>query len=398
MEPQDRLQDRLDALLSSQPSARRRWSLPESQREELEPLLDLADDLALVRNVLPTPAFADDLEARLLARTRSHAAGAVDFLDEEDATIDVDNAPTVPALAIPDRRSQRAVRPTGRTPRVSWKVWTSLAAAILLALTVTTFTVAANAGPGSAFYAVRRWQEDARTNLANSDAERTNLHIQYATDALDALDAAVAQYASANVYNEALGRFTDEVSQAAAALAQVPPGSDYDSLSASLDDLRARGRTDLRAALPSLGWPGRITTTSALGGLGEPVLTVTKVAGVRTSTQSGQIWTITITGSGFQTGAVLLVRQRPAGHVISVTATKMVAQLAVWEDDYLPQDIGVGNQDNTAAITGQVTSEHDDFPTATGTPGGDHGSGGCGTEHEDHSATCAPTPSPSPSH
>ena len=70
MEPQDRLQDRLDALLSSRPSARRRWSLPESQRDELEPLLDLADDLALVRNVLPTPAFADDLEARLLARAR----------------------------------------------------------------------------------------------------------------------------------------------------------------------------------------------------------------------------------------------------------------------------------------------------------------------------------------
>ena len=151
---------------------------------------------------------------------------------------------------------------------LSWKVWTSLAAAILLALTVTTFTVAANASPGSAFYGVRRWQEDARTNLTNSDAERAKLHLQYATDALDALDAAVAQHACRARTDEALGRFTDEVRQAQDALAPVPAGADRDTISASLDDLRARGRHDLRAALPSLGWSGRITTTSALGEVG----------------------------------------------------------------------------------------------------------------------------------
>src|SRR5262249_13531383 len=151
---------------------------------------------------------------------------------------------------------------------------------------------------------------------AMSDADRTKLHIQYATDALDEFDAAVAQHAGANIYDEALGRFTDEMSQAAAALAQVPSGSDQESLSASLGGLRARGRTDLRAALPLLSWSGRIPTRSALGGLGEPVLTVTQVKGVRATTQFGRVWTITITGSSFQSGAILLVRQRPAGHVV----------------------------------------------------------------------------------
>ncbi len=292
-------------------------------------------------------------------------------------------------VTVAEHRARRAV-----PVRASWRVWTSLAAIILLALTITTFTVAANASPGSALYGVRRWQEDARTNLTNSDAERAKLHVQYATDALDALDAAVAQHASANIYDEALGRFSDELRQANDALAQVPAGSDHDSVSASLEDLRARGRRDLRAALPSLDWSGRITTTSALGSLGDPVLTLAQVSGVRSSVPGGHIWTITITGSGFQNGAILLVRQRPAGHVVSVTPTQMVAQLTAGEDDSLPHDIGVGNPDNTAASTTHVASEHedDDTPKATGTPGGNHGSGECENEPHDDDPPCTPTP------
>ena len=392
MEPQDRLQDSLDALLSSQPSAR--WSLPTSQREELEPMLDLADDLALVRNVLPAPAFADDLEARLVARVRRHATGAVSVLEEDDAA-DVGYAPTIPALKIPGSHSRGISRPSRGSRRVSWRVWTSLAAVVLLALTITIFTVAVNASPGSALYGVRRWQEDARTNLAMSDADRAKLHIQYATDALDALDAAVAQHASTNMYDEALGRFTDELRQANDALALVPAGSDHDTLSASLEDLRARGRRDLRAALPSLDWPGRITTTSALGNLGEPVLTLAQVSGIRSSVPGGHIWTITITGSGFQNGAILLVRQRPAGHVVSVTSTQMVAQLTAGEDHSLPYDIGVGNPDNTAATTSHVANEREDdnTPSATGTPGGNHGSSECENEPHSDDPPCTPTPS-----
>jgi hypothetical protein len=313
-------------------------------------------------------------------------------VNEEGGVLDVSNAPTIPALTVPDRPG-RTVRRARRAP---WRVWTALAAVLLLTLTVTTFAVAANASPGSALYGVRRWQEDARTNLAGSDAERAKLHIQYATDALDALDAAVTQHASANVYSEALGRFTDEFRQANDALAQVPAGGDYDSLSASLSDLRTRGRTDLRVALPALGWPERITTTSALGDLGETVLTVQQVSGVRSGYGVTSIWTLTITGSGFQSGAILLVRQRPAGHVLSVTSTRLVAQLPAGEEDSLPHDIGIGNSDNTAASTGQVTGERDDDggPAATGTPGGNHAPEGCENEPNSDDPPCTPTPTP----
>jgi hypothetical protein len=410
-------QDRLDALLSSRRSSRRRWTLPQSQREELEPLLDLADELAVVRNVLPAPSFADGLETRLLARASRQAAGALEYApgspladtippagngsarDEDDE----DYAPTAPVAVISSRGRQSAPRRTsrGRRWRGSWRVWSSLAAAIFLVVSIAsivTLSVAANAGPGSALYSVRRWQEDARTNLANSDAERAQLHLQYATDALDALDAAVAQHAPASVYGEALSRFTDEMRQAADALAQVPAGTDYDTLTSRLDDMRVRGRLDLRAALPSLSWSGRIATTSALGALGESVVTVTRVTGVRTGLQYARVWTLTITGSGFQSGAVLLAHKRPAGHVVSVTPTRMIAQYSGEAEDSLARDIGVGNLDGTAATTSQVTGMYDDSGAKPiTTPGG--GSGGCGGELEDHSASCTPTPQqPTPQH
>jgi hypothetical protein len=398
---------------------RRRWSLPQSQREEreehedLEPLLEIADDLALVGTIFPTPSFADALERRLLARAGWQSGDTLAYTpgptsvnttplgddghvqDQARDHDEVSEAPTVPLLAMADRPSRRASRPARGSQRVSWKVWTSIAAAIVLALTVTTLTVAANASPGTALYGVRRWQEDARTNLAMSDADRAKLHIQYALDALDALDAAVAQHAGANTYDEALGRFTDELRQANDALALVPAGGDHDTVSVSLEDLRARGRQDLRAALPSLSWSARITTTSALGDLGESVVRMAQVRGVRVSSPSGPVWIVTITGSGFQTGAILLVRQRPAGHVVSVTSTQLIAQLSAGRDDSLPHGIGVGNPDNTAASTAQVTSEHDDddTPGAIGTPDDDdHSSGGCSTELEAHSASCTPTP------
>ena len=216
MEPQDRL----DALLSSRSSTRQRWALPESQREELEPLLDLADDLALVRNVLPASTFADDLEARLLARA------GYQRVEPGLRQDDVENATTLPSIS-----ALESSHPSARqriSVRHSWRVWTSLVAALLLLVSVATFSLAAYASPGSAFYGLRRWQEDARTNLALSDIDRAKLHIQYATDALDALDAAVAQQARENVYNEALGRFTDELRQAQDALNLVPAGSDHD--------------------------------------------------------------------------------------------------------------------------------------------------------------------------
>jgi hypothetical protein len=409
MEPHDRL----DVLLSPRAASQRRRALLEGQRDVLEPLVALADDLAGVSTVFPPAAFADELESRILARARHQAVGGFRVAERGPAAAKAalqagnghahDNGavgyvPPVPAnLALrgprrdgPRRASRFGIR------HARWRIWTSLAAAVILSLCVATFALAANANPGGPLYALRGWQEDARANLATSAADRARSHLQYATDALDALDAAVAQHASTDAYHEALSRFTDELQQAADALAQVPAGTDRDTLTAQLEDLRTRGRSDLRAGLPALGWPARIETTSALGALGESVVVVRQVTGVRSGSLATHTWTLTITGSGFQSGAILLVRERPAGQVLSVTPTRVTAQFTGGEEDGLPHDIGVGNPDGTAATAGQVTGTREDDggarPTTTTTPGDNHSTGGCGGEYEDHIPACTPTP------
>ncbi|HEV2461321.1 MAG TPA: hypothetical protein VGS80_23460, partial [Ktedonobacterales bacterium] len=144
--------------------------------------------------------------------------------------------------------------------------------------------------------------------------------------------------------------------------------TDRDTLTAQLEDLRIRGRSDLRAALPALDWPARIKTTSALGALGEPVVVVTRVSSMLSGSWPTRTWTLTITGSGFQSGAILLVRERPAGHVVSVTPTRVTAQFTGGgEEDDLPHDIGIGNPDGTAATTGQAIGTRDNGGGATPT-------------------------------
>lgn len=376
MEPQDRL----DALLSSRTSSQRRRALPEGQRDVLEPLVALADDLAGVSTVFPPAAFADELESRILARARHQAVGGVPVAERGPAAAEAalqagnghvrDNdtmgyLPPVPAhltLRGPRRKGSRRASRIG-IGHVRWRVWTSLAAAVILTLCVATFALAANANPGGPLYGLRSWQEDARANLAASAADRARSHLQYAADALDA---AVAQHASTEAYYEALNRFTDELQQAADALTQVPAGTDHDTLTAQLEDLRTRGRSDLRAALPALDWPARIKTTSVLGTLGEPVVVVTRVSSMLSGSWPTRTWTLTITGSGFQSGAILLVRERPGGQVLSVTPTRVTAQFTGGgEEDDLPHDICIGNPDGTAATTGQATGTHEDGGSAT---------------------------------
>ncbi|HEV2461615.1 MAG TPA: hypothetical protein VGS80_24940, partial [Ktedonobacterales bacterium] len=381
MEPHDRL----DVLLSSRAASQRRRALLEGQRDVLEPLVALADDLAGVSTVVPPAAFADELESRILARARHQAVGGFQVADRGPAAADaalqagngharddgaVGYLPPVPAILTlrgprrsgPRRASRFGIR------HVRWRVWTSLAAAVMLSLCVATFALAANADPGGPLYGLRSWQEDARANLATSAADRARSHLQYAADALGALDAAVAQRTSTEAYHGALSRFTDELQQAVDALAQVPTGTDRDTLTAQLDDLRTRGRSDLRAALPALDWPARIKTTSALGTLGEPVVVVTRVSSMLSGSWPTRIWTLTITGSGFQSGAILLVRERPAGQVLSVTPTRVIAQFTGGgEEDDLPHDIGIGNPDGTAATTGQATGTRESGGGATPT-------------------------------
>jgi hypothetical protein len=263
---------------------------------------------------------------------------------------------------------------TWRVPRLrgSRVFWQALAAAVVLTFAGGAMAVAAAAPPGSPLYGLHRWEDGVRVSLAASPADRTRLHLRYATDALVALDRAVAQRQGNPTYGDALATLRREQAAAARDLAQVPAGHGRDALTAQLSSLRTQARHDLRAALGSRSWPDRLSTTSALAELGDAV---PSVAHAVVAHESDRRWQVTLSGAGFQPGAVLLVNGVPMGtaHVVSPNLlTAEVSDVASLRHVAL----GVGNPDGTAAATESVATASE-----TPTPGGsdDHGGQGSGT-------------------
>ena len=141
-------------------------------------------------------------------------------------------------------------------------------------------------------------------------------------------------------------------------------------------------------------WADRVMTTLALGGLG---VSVPQVTSATLDTSHDGTWRITLTGTGFEQGAMLLADGRSAGTVISLSTEFLIADLQVRGG--LPAALGVGNPDGTAAATGHInvimagsatptaedqegTPTPDDETTPTTTPG-------------DAGDQATPTPSPS---
>jgi hypothetical protein len=406
-------EDRLDALLSShgkngriqadQPAAN--GLNGHDENDGLQPLLDAADRLAELASVEPSSDFTDRLETRIFAqaalleaqnRAESMLASAPTLPPEQDmAALVRDDAPTIPGSAWEAPYDEEATeadivplplrRPNGATPRGQTR-WTrllgpALAAALLLALGTATFTAAAAAGPGTPLYGLHRWEQGVQASMAGSAADRTRLHLAYAQDALTALNAAAARHETGAAYDDALATFRDEMSAATTNLDSTPASSDHNALAAQLAQVSAQGRADLHTALAVLPWSERVATTTVLAGIGDDVLHVTQVNMVY-SGHGQHLWQITVTGSGFQQGALLLVNGQPAGTVTSVTATILVAQMPGDDSAPLPGSIGVANPDTTAALTSNISSheqEDEGTPSPQQTPGGDdHGGGGHG--------------------
>jgi len=402
-------EDRLDALLSLRVEHGRREAEPPATSglhgqngydgiDGLQPLLDVADRLSELGSVEPSPDFAARLKVQFFAR--------VEYLDERDgasrmpfgdgsamrfpgemAPLLEDDDPTQPGLewaAARDDATQVDAMPEWRPyararRRTVWRrmLWPVLAATLLLAIGMTTLTAAAAAGPGTPLYGLHRWEQSLQVSLASGAASRTQLHLGYAQDALTALDGATTRHETDATYDDALATFSDEMRAAAVNLGAVPAGAERDTLSARLDQLRAQGRADLHNALAILPWPQRVTTTTTLAEIGDNILHVTQASMVY-SGHGQHLWQITISGSGFQQGATLLVNGQPAGNVVSITSTTLVAQMSGDDSARPPDNIGVANPDNTAALTTNLSSDDQEgngTPDAQQTPGNgdDHG-------------------------
>lgn len=390
--------ERLDALLSQRQSgagslAPRGEELAEPERAYVQPagegemsgldaLLDAADRFAVWGSAEPSAAFADQLEAGLLARFAADPQAPVPAM-RSDASAS-DGVIAAPVQLSTHRPRHRRSSPA-HASRLLWR--SAAAAAVLLVLGASILAAAAaSAAPGQPLYGLHRFEQGIRADLSGNQADRVRLHLQYAQDALGAFDAAVTQRSGDAAYDAALSTFTEEERSASEALAGLPSGEERDALAAQLAALHEHGRHDLRAALPALDWSARVITTTALAQIGDsvPQIAQTSVTGVRAD--GNYTWTVTIRGAGFAPGAVLLVDGRPLGTIISLSPTTLVAQLSGNQLPNGSHTFGVGNPDGTAAVVTQITSAagqdgQDDHgkhgtPGTQSTPGSDDHHGG----------------------
>lgn len=275
----------------------------------------------------------------------------------------------------------------------------AIAAVFLLAFGIgaVTLAAAANAAPGTPLYGLHRWEQGVRASLTTDPADRARLHLQYAEAALSAFDRAVARHSGDPTYTDSLTTLRSESDAAATAIATLPSGATHDDLSARLASLQSRGQSDVRAALPALSWADRVTATTTLGALNAQVPLVTSAMVVHTGSD-GRSLRVIVSGSGFESGAVLLVNGTPTGTVVSVSPTTLTAEIDSSAAPSTITAIGIGNPDDMASVTSVTTSHAGEQQHSQNTPPvpsvapGSHDGSGKGGHGGNHGAQPTPTP------
>jgi hypothetical protein len=348
--------------------------------------LDAARQVRALAAARPDPRFVEVLRARMLTR-------ATELRLAQPAHL---------AAAGGDPR--RLLRAALGAPTRRWLV---AAAALLVALGAGTLTVAAAAPPGSLLFGLHRAEQGIQVAATGDSGAKMRLHLQYARQWLTAVHEAARQH-DGDSYLSALQALREEDGAAAGALAAMPGGADRQAMAGQLAHLRAEEGATLGAALASIGWPERIPTTQALDALGVSVL---HIASAKLDVKDDS-WRITITGEGFQPGAVLLMDGQAVAAPTQVSATQLTARVPRGHGRGTPHTLGVGNPDGTAAASAVTPVSEPGGQDEQGTPGSgenpglhttptaggdDHhgGGGGTPTPGEDHShATPTTTPQP----
>jgi hypothetical protein len=345
-----------------------------SAPEPLQPMLTAARALMPLRQAAPSATFARSAEASMLRRARELRQGT--SAADTAADTAADGAPPVASgagITIVSRRRASNTRPF---------LWASAIAAILLVSAGGIFVAAADAQPGSVFYAVRRFEQGVQAQLTTNAAERVQLHLDNAQAALQAFDEAVAHQQRGAELSDALDTFLAEHAAAGVALADVTDSTSHARLAAALDQQRAQGISDLRAALADQDWSLRLRLTQALGALNVTIpvvrqVTLTESSDPTDSKGIGRLTTVVITGAGFQPGAQLLLRGIPTGTVLSVSGNSLVVQVRAAAQAIASQgSIGVDNPDGTTAVSAQapvIVSGAHTTPSAVPTNNGDNG-------------------------
>jgi len=238
---------------------------------------------------------------------------------------------------------------------------------ILIASTGTLVAAAQANDPTSPLYTLKRWEQHVQISLSTISPEsRAELNLQAARDRLHML-ASLATPAHAQNYRQALVDLDQQIDTAAQAINALPPGSSQRNLLSELATLKADARRTLRGFLPQLALTERLATTAELGRLGDAIPILKSVEIVLPSHHNGQA-TISITGTGIQAGAQLLVD----GRLVEVSGSfqnGVYVFVVNWKGEQHPDSIGILNPDGTAVQTTAITQKK------SGGNGNGHGNG-----------------------
>jgi len=266
---------------------------------------------------------------------------------------------------------------------------------LLLAGTGTLVAAAQATDPASPLYILKRWEQHVQVSLsAPSPESQAELNLQTARDRLHTL-AGLAIPAHAQNYRQALVDLDQHINTATQAINALPLGSSQRQLVSELATLKADARHTLRSFLPQLALTERLATTAELDRLGDSVPALKSVEIDLPSHPNGQA-TISITGTGIQAGAELLID----GRLVEVSGSLQngVYMFVVnWRGDQHPQRIGVLNPDGTAVQTAAIMLKK---PGGNGNGhdnGHGHGHGGKpGGASPVPTPTTPPAPTPDP--
>lgn len=351
-----RPEDELDALLSDSTQAQR-------ASRELRPLLNAAARLAPLRDAAPDRAFADDLEAQLMARMQQRAV-------------------TQPARAVPPAPPVRRI--SHIPPRVAWA---AIAAALLLTIGLGTLT--AKASPGAPLYAVRQFAQTLAAQALATPTTDPNVALARAQADLIAFKTASANENEVGAI-AALTRLRADDALAARQAAAISDTATRQSIQANISAFRASAQLDLRASLSWLGWQSRAKVTDILRAWGDTTLTVSEIdiqsdgaSGDSGSQKPGANTTtlIVVHGQGFTSGTQLLLNGAPIGVRISLTVTQFVVRVpasALNQQESHNLALAVANPDGTVALARETQREDHGGSSSSATPGsgdqgGDHG-------------------------
>jgi hypothetical protein len=373
-------EERFDALLSQ----RLRESMREEAAEEsanesadLAPLLDAVERFAVRGDAEPSAPFADQLEATLLARFAVPAgdAAAADQINGETEG-------ALPQMELLRAHTSSSIPETGRPlgkvgrfiPRPMSTPWRAVAALLLLGIGI--FGGLAMAARSGLLLNDAARVGTATQTPALGEGDSVRAHLQQAQDALVEFNQAVKQQLGDQAYQAALAHFADEETKASADISTLPADTVRTTLAAQLTALRERGRKNLRAALPILSWSVRVLVTSVLDKLGDTVPKIGQTAILGAVGHDSYVWTITVSGSGFASGAMLLIDNQPVGVTMKVSTTQVVAQVSSASLADGAHHVSVGNPDGTVADGGVITLTR---PDDHGGRGGGSGSGSGGS-------------------